>query len=186
MIRQVTQSRRWGRAGAARVLVSYIPTAPRARIEVGHCISRCRYAEVEDEKEKQRGGLTRSEQMSRIRSTDSVPELLLPCAIWGLGLRYRLHARLPGRLGLVFQRAKVTVFVDGCFWHGCPQHDVKPRSNVGYWHPKVEVNVARDSRNDTKLMESGWRVLRFWDREVEAFTEECAVRAAAALATKTR
>lgn len=125
--------------------------------------------------------LTRSEQMSRIRSRDTVPELLLRKAVWALGLRYRVCVRLPGRPDIVFPRQKLVVFVDGCFWHGCPLHYVRPKSNTSYWSPKIEANIARDRRQEAALEEEGWHVLRLWEHEIEADPEGCARRVALTL-----
>lgn len=111
--------------------------------------------------------LTRSEQMRRIEGVNTRPELTLRRALWGRGFRYRINYRI-GRTSadLVFVRAKVAVFVDGCFWHGCPEHYTKPRSNPEFWRRKLADNVERDSRN-TRLAEGkGWKVLRIWEHEI--------------------
>lgn len=115
-------------------------------------------------------GASRSEQMSRIRGTNTKPEKLLRSALWARGLRYRLHARTPmGRPDVVFPAQQVAVFIDGCFWHGCPDHYVRPRSRVEFWSNKLRENVERDSRQTLALEEAGWRVIRFWEHTV--FTE---------------
>jgi DNA mismatch endonuclease (patch repair protein) len=112
-------------------------------------------------------GLTRSEQMARIRGRNTRPEQLLRSALWRAGLRYRLRHRLPvGRPDLVFPGAHVAVFVDGCFWHGCPEHYVRPRSRQDFWAKKLRENVERDIRQTTELEEIGWRVVRIWEHEV--------------------
>lgn len=109
----------------------------------------------------------RSEVMSRIRRRDTVPEILLRKALWAEGLRYRVDYRTPhGRPDVVFLRSKVAIFVDGCFWHGCPDHYVRPRSRVEFWAEKLLTNVQRDRRQTLALESSGWRVLRFWEHEV--------------------
>ncbi len=127
-------------------------------------------------KKEHKAALTRSEQMSRIRDRDTGPEIALRRAVWGLGLRYRLRGKLPGKPDIVFSRAKVAVFVDGCFWHGCPEHYVKPKSNTSYWHPKIEANIQRDIKNRKQLKKNGWKVLRFWEHEVESDAARCAVK----------
>ncbi len=85
------------------------------------------------------------------------------------GLRYRVDYRaIPGsrlRVDIAFTRAKVAVFIDGCFWHGCPEHATYPKTNESYWLPKLARNVERDRQSDTALAESGWAVLRFWEHE---------------------
>ena len=99
--------------------------------------------------------------MARIRNTNTKPELLLRRALWAAGLRYRLRARVPiGRPDIVFASKKVVVFVDGCFWHGCPEHYVPPRSRVQYWTAKLASNVSRDAMQTRELSRLGWRVLR--------------------------
>jgi DNA mismatch endonuclease (patch repair protein) len=85
------------------------------------------------------------------------------------GLRYFVNRRpVPGlrRTGdLVFSRRRVVVFLDGCFWHRCPEHFRMPAANPGYWEPKIARNVERDRETDRRLAEAGWRVLRFWEHE---------------------
>src|SRR5262245_58666688 len=80
----------------------------------------------------------RSRCMSHIKGKDTKPELLLRKALWRLGLRYRLHAKIPGRPDVVFPKAKVAVFIDGCQWHCCPIHFVRPKSNQEFWDRKFE------------------------------------------------
>ena len=95
--------------------------------------------------------------------------MLLRRALWARGLRYRVdRAPLPGirrRADIVFGPARVAVFVDGCFWHSCPQHATLPRSNRDWWKEKLAVNVERDRDTDSKLSEAGWTVLRVWEHE---------------------
>ena len=111
--------------------------------------------------------LNRSEQMARIRARDTKPETLLRRLLWTRGLRYRLHLRVDGcRPDLVFKGARVAVFVDGCFWHGCPDHYVRPRTRARFWHGKLLDNVDRDIRQTRTLEELGWRVCRLWEHEV--------------------
>lgn len=123
-----------------------------------------------------KAALTRSAQMARIRDRDTVPEMLLRRELWARGVRYRLRAKLPGRPDLMFKRARLLVFVDGCFWHGCPEHYVPPKTHSDYWHPKIENNAARDRANELLLREQGWTILRFWEHEVEANASDCARR----------
>jgi DNA mismatch endonuclease, patch repair protein len=121
--------------------------------------------------------LTRSQQMARIRGRDTKPERRLRSLLWAKGLRYRLHfPGLPGRPDLVFPALKVTVFVDGCFWHGCPQHYVRPRSRETFWARKLRENVTRDCAQFQQLESLGWRVVRLWEHEVLA-TPETAIAA---------
>lgn len=87
-------------------------------------------------------------------------------ALHARGLRFRLHRRdLPGQPDLVLPKLRLAVFVDGCFWHACPEHGVRPQANSGWWAAKLEANVARDRRNDIQLRELGWEALRVWEHE---------------------
>lgn len=110
----------------------------------------------------------RSRCMSRIRGRDTGPEVRLRKALWSSGVRYRLRSQLPGHPDLVFHRARVAVFVDGCFWHGCPQHFVQPRSNGDFWRTKLERNIARDREVDVELAQLGWKAVRVWEHEIDA------------------
>jgi DNA mismatch endonuclease (patch repair protein) len=103
------------------------------------------------------------------RSRDTIPELAVRSAVHRLGLRYRVSARplphLRRTADLVFRPARVAVFVDGCYWHACPDHHHMPAVNVDYWTGKVARNVARDRDTDEQLLAAGWQVLRFWEHE---------------------
>lgn len=119
--------------------------------------------------------------MSRIRGRDTRPEQVLRRALWASGLRYRLHAPTPGgRADLIFPSARVAVLVDGCFWHGCPFHYVRPRSREDFWKAKLEENVARDRRQTLELEAQGWRVIRIWEHAIfeELETAVSAIREA--------
>ncbi|WP_327414206.1 very short patch repair endonuclease [Streptomyces sp. NBC_01233] len=122
----------------------------------------------------------RRRNMQAIRSRDTKPEQLVRRLLHAQGLRYRVAARpLPGlrrTADIVFRPSKVAVFIDGCYWHGCPEHYVPPKTNPGYWSDKVARNMARDRDTDQRLREAGWTVLRFWEHEPSG---ECAVRIAA-------
>lgn len=111
--------------------------------------------------------LTRSQQMARIRGVNTSPEWMLRRELWKKGFRYRLHARTPiGRPDLIFPSARVAVFIDGCFWHGCPEHYVRPRTRDEFWSRKLTENVERDARQTLELERQGWRVCRLWEHEV--------------------
>ena len=109
--------------------------------------------------------------MARNRRRDSGPELEIRRALHRLGKRFRVDypirvdKRRPLRPDIVFTRARVAVFVDGCFWHGCPEHGTRPRSNERYWTAKIEVNRRRDREQTTRLEQAGWRVVRIWEHE---------------------
>ena len=103
------------------------------------------------------------------RRTDTKPELALRHALHRLGYRYRKDYRLDLDSGrrvrpdIAFTARKVAVFVDGCFWHACPEHGSKPRANEWYWGPKLVRNVERDRINDAALILAGWSVIRLWE-----------------------
>ncbi|PVD04804.1 very short patch repair endonuclease [Streptomyces sp. CS147] len=109
----------------------------------------------------------RRRNMQAIRSRDTKPERLIRRLVHANGLRYRVAARplpdLRRTADMVFRPAKVAVFIDGCYWHGCPEHYVSPKTNPGYWSEKVARNVARDRDTDERLSAAGWLVLRFWE-----------------------
>lgn len=119
--------------------------------------------------------------MSRIKGRDTKPELRLRGALWTLGFRYRLHSQLPGKPDLVFPGRRVAVFVDGCFWHGCPEHGVRPTTNSDFWRQKLDRNISRDREVTRHLMHQGWTVIRLWEHEVESNLDDCTNRIMAAL-----
>lgn len=105
--------------------------------------------------------------MSRQRRRDTTPELLLRHELHRRGMRFRVNAPLPGlprrRADLLLTRARIAVFVDGCFWHGCPEHATRPAANAEWWASKLARNVERDRETDERLRAEGWIVLRFWE-----------------------
>jgi DNA mismatch endonuclease (patch repair protein) len=111
----------------------------------------------------------RSENMRRIRSEDTNPEIALRSMLHKLGYRFRLHRKdLPGRPDIVFPGRSKVIFVHGCFWHqhpGCREGRV-PGSRVEYWMPKLERNMVRDAANRSLLEEQGWGVLVVWECEL--------------------
>ena len=122
------------------------------------------------------------------RRTDTKPELALRHALHRLGYRYRKDYRLDldggrrVRPDIAFTARKVAVFVDGCFWHGCPDHgNPRPATNAWYWPAKIEGNRARDRDTDRRLTDAGWLVLRLWEHEDPA---EAARRVAGAVAER--
>lgn len=112
-------------------------------------------------------GLTKSEQMSRVRTRNTAPEVKLRRALWHEGYRYRKHPPVPGKPDFVFTSARLAVFVDGCFWHGCPDHGSLPATNREFWERKLARNVARDLAVTEQLQALGWRVLRIWEHTIE-------------------
>ena len=114
--------------------------------------------------------LTKSQRkkcMSRVRGRDTKPELTLRKALWGNGFRYRLKSNLIGKPDIVFPSARVVVFVDGCFWHGCPMHGSIPETNADFWQDKISKNKKRDYNVSRQLTEDGWIVLRYWTHELK-------------------
>jgi DNA mismatch endonuclease (patch repair protein) len=112
--------------------------------------------------------LTKSEQMARVRSRNTFPELALRHALWHLGFRYRIHSALPGSPDIVFPRYRTAVFVDGCFWHGCPDHYRAPVTNEATWSAKLIRNMDRDARADAELARMDWQVIRVWEHEISS------------------
>jgi len=100
---------------------------------------------------------------------DTRPEIALRSALHRRGLRFRKNTRADQavrcRTDVVFRKARVAVFVDGCLWHRCPTHGKVPSTNRDYWQAKLDANVARDRRNDSSLRAHGWLVLRVWEHE---------------------
>ena len=128
----------------------------------------------------------RSERMSRIRGKDTAPELALRKALHALGLRYRLHAKLPGKPDIVLPRHSAVVFVHGCFWHrhrGC-RIATTPKSNTAFWREKFDRNVARDKRVRRQLRAAGWRVFVAWECQLSGKGK--ATERASALASRIR
>lgn len=120
----------------------------------------------------------RSYNMSQIQSQDTDPELKLRKALWHMGYRYRVHTDLPGTPDIVFRGPEVAVFVDGCFWHGCPEHQNIPETNREFWEKKFQRNEERDKEVNRRLTDAGWRVVRVWEHEVNQDLEETARRVA--------
>lgn len=125
------------------------------------------------------------------RGRDTQPEMRLRSALHRRGMRYRIHRRVEpdvrASVDIAFPSAKVAVFVDGCFWHRCPEHATIPKANGDWWRAKLEGNVARDRRTDEALSSRGWTVIRVWEHEdVEQAAERiaCTVRRVSPGATK--
>jgi DNA mismatch endonuclease (patch repair protein) len=100
---------------------------------------------------------------------DTTPEMLIRRELHARGYRYRVDYPLVidrrRRADIVFPRLRLAVFIDGCFWHGCPQHGTRPKQNADYWLPKLERNRTRDEETNALLADAGWTVLRFWEHE---------------------
>jgi DNA mismatch endonuclease, patch repair protein len=126
--------------------------------------------------------------MRAIRRTNTKPEVALRQALHRQGYRFRKDYRLDladgkrVRPDIAFTARRVAVFVDGCFWHACPEHGSKPANNVWYWEPKLRRNVERDRAADAALSAAGWDVVRVWEHE----PIDAAVTAVQAALTRSR
>ncbi|MEV7102903.1 very short patch repair endonuclease [Streptomyces atroolivaceus] len=110
-----------------------------------------------------------SARMSRQARRDTAPEVAVRKLLHATGYRYRLNERVPGMsrrtIDIAFTRVKVAVMIDGCFWHGCPEHATQPSANSEWWRQKLDRNMARDIETTEHLTGAGWTVLRFWEHE---------------------
>ncbi|WP_249139109.1 very short patch repair endonuclease [Actibacterium sp. MT2.3-13A] len=108
--------------------------------------------------------MTRSENMARIRSRDTKPEMIIRRGLHACGFRFRLHRRdLPGRPDIVLPRYHAVIQVHGCYWHGHDCLGRSPKTNKSYWGPKISRNRERDALNTSALRAAGWRVLIVWE-----------------------
>ena len=118
----------------------------------------------------------RSFLMSKIRSTQTKPEIILRKALWNHGLRYRInYKKLPGSPDIVFNKKKIAVFVDGEFWHGYNWEIKKEKikTNREFWIPKIERNIQRDKEIEETLVLLGYKVMRFWEHEIKKNLKGC-------------
>ncbi len=110
-----------------------------------------------------------SARMSRQATRNTRPERALRSLLHARGLRYRVHLKpekhIRREADIVFTKARVAVFVDGCFWHGCPEHGEVPKSNDSFWRDKLEGNRIRDTQTRALLEAAGWSVVRVWEHE---------------------
>lgn len=125
--------------------------------------------------------------MRRQSSKDTEPELLLRRRLHGMGLRYRVHVPVPGlprrTIDVCFPRARVAVFVDGCYWHGCGDHKGTATHNGAWWAAKIAGNRQRDEETTAALEEAGWTVLRVWEHDS---VDQAAARVAEVVACAAR
>jgi len=109
------------------------------------------------------------QRMSRQAKRDTECEKAIRSQLYAAGMRYRVHYPVPGRtrrrIDIAFPAKRVAVFVDGCFWHGCPVHGHAIRSNAGWWTRKIARNRERDEETDGVLRDAGWEVVRIWEHE---------------------
>lgn len=108
--------------------------------------------------------------MSRVKSKNTKPELMIRSILHKEGYRFRVHRKdLPGKPDIVLPRYKTVIFVHGCFWHqheGCPDSK-RPSTNIEFWNSKLNENIARDKKNKIKLRELGWEVFVIWECEIK-------------------
>jgi DNA mismatch endonuclease (patch repair protein) len=127
----------------------------------------------------------RSALMSRVKNRDTAPEVALRRALFAAGVRgWRCHAKsVPGRPDISFRGRRLAIFTDGAFWHGHPDYY---RGQSGrFWNEKIARNRERDARVNRELAEAGWRVIRFWDFEIEKSLDDCVQRVRDALGEET-
>lgn len=114
--------------------------------------------------------------MRRQRRQDTRPEVAIRRRLHAAGFRYRIGLKVPGMprrsIDIAFTRTKTAIFVDGCFWHACPDHATWPQTNGTWWRQKLERNAARDRETDTSLRSAGWEVVRIWEHESPATAVE--------------
>jgi DNA mismatch endonuclease, patch repair protein len=111
--------------------------------------------------------------MSRIRGKNTSPEIVIRKLLYSRGVRgYRIHYNLPGKPDIVFIKKRISIFIDGCFWHKCPIDFKEPESRKEFWMNKINSNVERDMKVNKKLQIDEWLVLRFWEHEVRKKPEE--------------
>jgi len=116
---------------------------------------------------------TRSEIMRKIKAKDTKLEKLVRSEMWRRGYRYQKNVRgLVGKPDMVFPGMKTAVFIDSCFWHGCPKHLRVPKSNVDYWSNKIKKNKQRDEAINREYKNSGWQVVRIWEHDIKTSLEE--------------
>jgi DNA mismatch endonuclease (patch repair protein) len=111
----------------------------------------------------------RSEIMSKIRSKWTKQEVLVHNYLKGHKIRHKMHPRMEGNPDIVLKDNKVAIFLHGCFWHKCPLHYRKPKSNVGFWTTKIKNNVCRDRKNVKILRNNKWKVIILWEHDLKAF-----------------
>jgi DNA mismatch endonuclease, patch repair protein len=119
---------------------------------------------------------TRSRLMSKIKGTNTSPEISLRKALWKLGHRYRKnYKKLPGKPDIVFIKKRVVVFIDGEFWHGYEweKKKTKIKANRLYWITKIEKNISRDKINRKQLEKQNWKVIEFWMHEIKDNPTKC-------------
>ena len=131
-----------------------------------------------------------SRRMAKVRQKGTGAEVALRREMYRIGLRYRVGYKVlkkPRRVAdMAFPGRRIAVFVDGCFWHGCPEHDTWPKRNAEFWQQKIEANRQRDADTNSRLQAVGWTALRFWSYESPAQATATIARSVAKADTKNR
>lgn len=124
-----------------------------------------------------------SRRMAKVRQKGTDVETALRRELYRRGLRYRVDYELlkrPRRVAdVAFPGLKIAIFIDGCFWHGCPEHATWPKQNAEFWRQKIEANRARDADTNSRLLNVGWTILRFWGHESPIEAAETVARTVA-------
>jgi len=111
--------------------------------------------------------------MSRIRAKNTGPEVKLRKLLFSNGIRgYRIHYKLLGKPDIVFIKKKIAIFIDGCFWHKCPEDFQEPETRKEFWMKKIQSNIDRDKKVNEKLKNDGWTVMRIWEHEIKKEPEK--------------
>lgn len=128
--------------------------------------------------------------MANTAQRDNALERALRSELHRRGLRFRVHVKLLAgnrrTIDIVFPASRIAVLVDGCFWHGCPEHGTWPKNNAEWWRAKIEANMARDRDTDRRLREIGWTVVRVWEHEPVSLAADRIERLVRAGAVKER
>ncbi|MCW4323238.1 MAG: very short patch repair endonuclease [Candidatus Thiodiazotropha taylori] len=129
-----------------------------------------------------------SRRMAKTGPCDTTAELRIRRLLHAKGLRYRVdYPVLKGtrrRADIVFTKLKIAIFIDGCFWHGCPDHGTWPKTNADFWRKKIETNQLRDRDTDQRLEDEGWRVIRIWEHEDPSAAAELIAQVVSQISTK--
>lgn len=108
----------------------------------------------------------RHKNMTNIKSTNTKIEKDVAKALWRMGFRFRKNVKsLPGKPDIAIKKYKIVIFLDSCFWHNCPEHFKKPKSNIEYWEPKIKRNTERDQMINKYYKDNSWHILRIWEHE---------------------
>ncbi len=114
--------------------------------------------------------------MSSVRNKNTCIEIKLRRSLWKAGLRYRVNFKLFGKPDIVFPKKKLAIFIDGCFWHGCPIHGTNPVTNADFWEKKIKGNIERDRKVTSQLIDMGWLVIRVWEHEIKEYLDKVTER----------